>query len=641
MFSEPPPEPPEEDVWEELINELTTSQKVLKFLPAGAVSATSVTLPVMIGVFGWILAPVSMGRAGALLGAAGASGGFKAGQKLKELRRGVVPAVIAELIREDGVRKLDPEEIAKLGKQYGVGAEQFEAQLTQVYQLFLQELLQEDAPQISEVSDLGALRRGLGLDWNATQSAHAAKAAEMLGDEPPPSAAATPPVLRKLLWLSVALFATGKGQADYAAVADALGLSTAEAEQLVNQVSTPLYKAAIAKAVGKYNATETPMVLQKVRGALCLTNDATEEVHNMMYDAQLALMLPSDDPDSKLTEEKMRLLGELEGILQVRSAGMRLQGRALPIFRAAVERELEAALEEEEEEEAATGGMAWARLATRQLELRLEGDIVEAATIEAARGVAAAELEAAALQHDAGDTGAAQQTVARLLRFGSFVSEMLEAAGLGGGVTGDAVAQRYLGALCLDTEELEASAQRLAEEGLREGSGATALQEGADLLRAMLALSAPQLESAKQAYASLLERFVATGSFDEEASSTRSWQDKLQREGGSLPVALRQKLALDAYYSWLSDLAEQMDRGALESAASLRECLQLDGFSVAELYSRTAVDQLALKRCCEQLVEQRKPLPAKSQQAMRFLERELGAAPGTAELVMRAMGGMG
>ena len=39
-----------------------------------------------------------------------------------------------------------------------------------------------------------------------------------------------------------------------------------------------------------------------------------------------ALMLPSDDPDAKLTEEKIALLGELEGILQVKSTETRLQG---------------------------------------------------------------------------------------------------------------------------------------------------------------------------------------------------------------------------------------------------------------------------------------------------------------------------
>ena len=35
---------------------------------------------------------------------------------------------------------------------------------------------------------------------------------------------------------------------------------------LVSQLSTPLYRKAITQAVGKYNASDTPAVLEKVRG---------------------------------------------------------------------------------------------------------------------------------------------------------------------------------------------------------------------------------------------------------------------------------------------------------------------------------------------------------------------------------------
>ena len=72
------------------------------------------------------------------------------------------------------------------------------------------------------------------------------------------------------------------------------------------------------QAVGKYNASDTPAVLEKVRHALCLAEQSSEQVHNAMYDAQLAMMLPADDDEeSKFTDDKMQLLGELEGILQV------------------------------------------------------------------------------------------------------------------------------------------------------------------------------------------------------------------------------------------------------------------------------------------------------------------------------------
>ena len=97
-----------------------------------------------------------------------------------------------------------------------------------------------------------------------------------------------------------------------------------------------------------------------------------------------------------------------------------------------------------------------------------------------------------------------------------------------------------------------------------------------------------------------------------------------------------QKLALDAYYTWLADLSEQMDRKTVEQAAALRSCLQVQRASLVELYSKTAVDQLVLARCCEQLLEERSPLSAPAQQWMVYMEGQLGSVPGTADLVMAA-----
>ena len=78
------------------------------------------------------------------------------------------------------------------------------------------------------------------------------------------------------------------------------------------------YRNAVLRAVGKYNRTEAPIVLQTARKALCLSEAAGEQVHAAVYDAQLALLL--DDEKSSLSEDDMELLGELEGMLQVRGA---------------------------------------------------------------------------------------------------------------------------------------------------------------------------------------------------------------------------------------------------------------------------------------------------------------------------------
>ena len=644
MFNEPPPEEPD-DLFDELVNELTSTQKVLKGWSPMAMSTTSNSLTVLLGLVGWFVSPY--GRLSTLIGVTGAGTvGFKAGQKLKQLRRGVVPAAIAELIQESGLRKLDPEEVADLARRYGVESEEFDQQLKKVYGRFLMELVQEeDDVAVSEVSDLAALRRGLGLKWDAAEAAHAQGVTEMLGGETPPGGAATPPSLKKLLWLSMTLFASSKGKATTAALEEALGLSKREAEQVINQLSTPLYKAAVTQAVGKYNRTETPEKLQTVQRALCLSEVASQQVHNAMYDEQLAMLLP-DSSETKLTKETMALLGELEGVLQVRSAGARLQTRTVPLYRAAVREALEKVLSNQGESDAKSVSV-WGTLAVRQQELQLPTETARASLVEVARGVAAAQLELAAQQQKAARPVEARKAVDALLRYGAFVGDMLEQSGWDEPSPGAArLAQQYLGAISLETAEAEAAAQELGEATL-EQLGKSGGGDGggvAELLRAMLALITPELETAKGEYAELLEQFVAKGGdFDASSMVTRSWQDKLARNADALPVALRQKLALDAYYAWLSDLCEKMERPVLERAAPLRACLQLEAFSVGELYSKTAIDQAVLAACVEQMLAEEKggeALSAASQQWAIYMEGELGSSPGTANVVMSGKGAL-
>ena len=76
------------------------------------------------------------------------------------------------MIQEVGIRKLDPKKVSKLAAKYGVSSDQFEEQLLGVYSRFLREMLQEDGVAISQVTELGAMRKGLGLEWNATQALH-------------------------------------------------------------------------------------------------------------------------------------------------------------------------------------------------------------------------------------------------------------------------------------------------------------------------------------------------------------------------------------------------------------------------------------------------------------------------------------
>ena len=154
MFSEPPPEEPD-DVFEELSQELTPLQRRLRKLPPFVMGASTNSLTVLSALVAWFITP-PLGRI-ATVGsiAVGGYGGSRVSKNLKEARRGVVPSVIADMVRESGVKGLKPKEVAKLADRYGVDALEFEAQLSSVYARYLRQLLDEDEILPSQISDLG------------------------------------------------------------------------------------------------------------------------------------------------------------------------------------------------------------------------------------------------------------------------------------------------------------------------------------------------------------------------------------------------------------------------------------------------------------------------------------------------------
>ena len=172
--------------------------------------------------------------------------------------------------QEGGLHDLKPADVSSLAGRYGVDSDNLEQQLASIYSRFLRALLSdEDSAKPARVSQLGSLRRGLGLKWDATSALHTTEAEQLLDGEAPPPASSMPAELVALIWLSTSLFATSQKGADTAELRKTLGLSDAQAQALVSRVSAPIYKSAVAQAVGKYNITQTPHVLQKASARAC------------------------------------------------------------------------------------------------------------------------------------------------------------------------------------------------------------------------------------------------------------------------------------------------------------------------------------------------------------------------------------
>jgi len=625
----PPPEPDDEDIFAEISGELTPLQQKLRELSPLAMGATTKSLTVVSAIFAWFLTP-PIGRV-ASLGAvvAGGYGGTRLSKNLRAQRKEVVPAVIADMVREGGFKSLDPTEVAQLADKYGVEAVEFEAQLSSVYARYLRQLL-GDADEIGTkaISELSALRRGIGLKWSTTQQVHVSEATDYLDGEKPASVDELPPEMAALLWLTSGLFQTSKGRVDAAELREVLALSEIDATGVISGISAPIYQNAVTAAVGKYNRTQTPDVLQRVREALCLTEQAAQAVHAQIYDAQLQVLLPEEE-DSKLTEESMALLGELEGMLQVRSASGRLLSRTLPLFRETCKAKLSEAY-------GAAGSASpvgvWGGLAVRQQELVLGTEATKAVVAEESRKLVAGKMSAAAAAQARGE-GVAMEEALRIVQYGDFLGLMAELAGLEPEtMSATEIREAYLGSLSLPNEAEQPALEIAAAAAT---SATEELATGAALLNAILALIDPALASARATYNQKLEGIVEEAAFDSAATATL---DDLVSTLG-LPKALAQQLGIKAYYAWLTDLSEKGDRIGLEQASAVRECLRLGPAAVAELHANTGVDELVLSACCEQLMEGMEGdcLTAAAEQQISYLDRQLAARPGIGAAVLSAV----
>lgn len=263
----------------------------------------------------------------------------------------------------------------------------------------------------------------------------------------------------------------------------------------------------------------------------------------------------------------------------------------------------------------------WGKLALRQQDLVLPTETARAALVEEARMMASQQLSAAAELFAEGKQSDAVELVRKLVKYGGFIGNMLELSGWDGDKRAGDLAEQYLGALSL-SPELESFGCKVSSlvEGLNTGDES--------LLAAMLALSAPGLDDAKKQYRAQLEEQLAKGGVT-GSSTLHARASEL-----GLTPAVQQKLALEAYYGWLSDLSENVDRSALERCQEVRQTLRLEDSSVGELYTNTAIDEVVLVACLEQLFENDVPPPPEAQQWVTMIERLMLARPGVAAAVL-------
>lgn len=210
--------------------------------------------------------------------------------------------------------------------------------------------------------------------------------------------------------------------------------------------------------------------------------------------------------------------------------------------------------------------------------------------------------------------------------YSSYLGEVLAVSGLGEGATAADLAAQYMGALTVGDDSSRNAAVALAAAAAK-----AADPDESALTSALFSLCDPALQSMRDEYAACLDATMAAAAFSDADARKHS---ALAASLG-MPPALAQRLGLDAYYGWLLDASERSDRGALESAAQVRDCLQVNAESVAELYANTEIDELALTTCCE---AEEAPLTTSAINGLAYVEGQLAARPGVLTSVVAAAG---
>lgn len=306
----PPPPPVEEDVFESMAKKTTPLQRAVKPVPPEIFSLATGALTPVFGVASCFANPFYEPRTKVAVGVVGGAVGEKIKRTLMGARRKAFPAALAQHILDtgSGFEELKPHLARRVGRWHLIDEDGIRVHFKDMFQHLLHELICEDgAPTISHVSQLLALRKGLGLFWYEVQDVFHSEARSLLnGEEPPKESQMTKPFL-ELIWLSRVMFSTSVGKVtNEILVSEILMLSDEAAQRAVDRVASIVYREAIEKAVMKYQEIgEAKTALESAAATLCMSEGAVAGLTAQVFGEQVELLL---NVDQRLLEKFRRFL---------------------------------------------------------------------------------------------------------------------------------------------------------------------------------------------------------------------------------------------------------------------------------------------------------------------------------------------
>mmetsp|Transcript_58067 Transcript_58067/g.67793 ORF Transcript_58067/g.67793 Transcript_58067/m.67793 type:complete len:1143 (+) Transcript_58067:153-3581(+) len=318
-----------------------------------------------------------------------------------EIADAALPA-LASLLLERGLSLKDAErealtyEIEALKEEYNVRDDDFKEYKVQIYQSYLKNMCKNPFSKTSDLKELSNLKDVLQLDNIQIGEAHAQAsealygetcawtAEEDLEDEYHPDRMG----IDKCLFLSERAFRNNDEtdeafQFEFARVARCFKLDVVEGIRRVEGVSTPFYERALKSTREKLGSGVVDGdMLRRARGTLGISKFVADDLHAGCYSSELqslmgisgsdeGLSLHDEDLASiQLPEGALERLTTLKDILELsdEDTEYELSVEVTPLFLAAAEGALEAALDEEDETPA---GELWEEILQRKRELGL------------------------------------------------------------------------------------------------------------------------------------------------------------------------------------------------------------------------------------------------------------------------------
>jgi hypothetical protein len=550
----------------------TALQKSLMSMPSAVAQVGMTGIVAVSGAAGYFLVP-SQVLVRVVTGSLGALGGNVARKKLAAQRQRAAGPAVASMLA-GGLTKATPESITAVGKEYGVPAAEFNAQLDELYLAFLNACLESPTVATSELKELYQVQSVLGLSaMRAGKQIYAAgrrlfsiNRAYLESVEPHDSKL----LLEKFVFLAERVVSRDDSPQGYQyeqlRLQKLFSLSPERWLTMAEGAAEPFYLKSLESAVLDQKPATSEQIAQ-VRSALGISDLCAERMHGEIL-AEAASKALQDGKFEAAAAERLAAAQALLGMSED-AANAAVSGVSLPLYATTVDEVLNEIAVSEGQDAALAG-----KLALRAQELQVQAAAAWDLEKAALRSLAEANLNTAARS-----PAASFDAIAYLLDLCGRYSEFMVLTGRA--ASADAAFPEIFAGLRLKDGEREDEAkcalyraqltEFLKDSKVDEAEAATLAK-----VRTLLGLSEAEVVDVYAAVAGPMYRRGVKEAMEGSLGATEKEALRLSLADLALPAGVTVPIAVELYKERLREFAGDMNDEQCAELSALRAFLDLD-----------------------------------------------------------------